>query len=131
MPANCVIVSFANCDGDKKFFAKNIKGYLQDIPNGYIEKRKNPIDDSTSKISDSNIPADGGNLILFVEKCDELLKKFHQTSECRQYISIGFLNKNFIAVNASLVVTDASLYLLAILGTCPFIWRGSEPLQGV
>ena len=81
---HCVIIGFSVApnpkpkiifDGEQKIFAENINGYLQDAPNVYIEKRKLPLC-NVPKISDGNIPADGGNLILSEDEKNTLLEKF-------------------------------------------------------
>ena len=91
---HCVIISFATFarkqkiifDGDKKIFAKNINGYLQDAPNVYIKKRKIPLQKNIPPMFWGNKPTDDGNFLLteseknyFVEKYPEsekFIKKF-------------------------------------------------------
>ena len=80
---HCVIIGFANFsreqkiifDGDKKIFAKNINGYLQNAPNIFIENRGNP-PKNFPKMTKGSQPTDGGNLILSEDEKNILLKKF-------------------------------------------------------
>ena len=82
---HCVIIGFSVADnpapkiifdGDKKIFAEQINGYLQDAPDIFIEKRKAPLDNSAPPMRKGNQPTDGGNLILSPAERAELLKKF-------------------------------------------------------
>jgi len=198
---HCVIIAFSAAQNDKKIFAKNINGYLQDAPNIYIEKRNFPLQDFVPKIfmgstmvDDDNLNFSEDEMEIFLEKEPsakkffrpvigseefikgkkrfclwlkdfslEEIKKFPKTferveavknfrkkskragtrkgaenpknfleirqpetdfilipkvsSENRKYIPIGFLEKNFIALNTSLIIPDANLFHFGILNS--------------
>ena len=91
---HCVVIGFANFsrdkkiiyDGDKKIFAKNINGYLQDAPNFFIENHGNP-QKNFPKMTKGSQPTDGGNLILSEDEKNNLLKKFPAAEKfIRRYV---------------------------------------------
>ena len=98
---HCVIIAFSAAqnknqkiifDGDKKIFAKNINGYLQDAPNIYIEKRNFPLCDVPKMIYGSE-PRDGGFLILNSEEREEILQK---TPELKNFIKRFMSSEDFL-----------------------------------
>ena len=81
---HCVVVGFSVADnpkpkiifdGDNKFIAQNINGYLLDAPNIYVEYRKFPVSDAP-RIFKGSSPMDGGYLILSEDEKNLLIKKY-------------------------------------------------------
>ena len=91
---HCVIIGFSchtdsilltqnqdkKCDNKKIFNAdgtvieaKNINGYLLDMPNVFIENRKKPLC-AVSEMNKGSQPTDGGNLIVSAEEYDDFIK---------------------------------------------------------
>ena len=79
---HCVIIGFScrkasapmifNADGTA-IEAKNINGYLLDMPNIFIESRKKPLC-AVSEMVFGSMPNDGGNLIIEVDEYDDFVK---------------------------------------------------------
>ena len=61
-------------DGDKRFNATHINGYLMDAADVVIDNRTKPLCD-VPLMDFGNMPNDGGNLLLTPEERDEVLKK--------------------------------------------------------
>ena len=79
---HCVVVGFSRFDraqkwifdGEEKFLAKNINGYLRDASNICVESRSDSLFD-VPKMIYGNKFTDGGNLIIKAEDLDEFLEK--------------------------------------------------------
>ena len=205
---HCVIIGFSVADNptpkfifddDKKIVAEHINGYLQNAPDIFIEKRKNPLDKSVPNIFMGSTMVDDSNFNFTLEELEIFLakapaaKKFIRpligseefingkqrfclwlvdvspaeikkissvyervknvreyrlksnrvgtrkgadipqcfleirqpqsdyilipkvSSENRRYIPIGFMDKNFIALNTVLTVPNAGIYEFGIL----------------
>ena len=79
---HCVIIGFScrkasapmifNADGTA-IEAKNINGYLLNMPNIFIESRKKPLC-AVSEMNKGSQPTDGGNLIVSAEEYDDFIK---------------------------------------------------------
>lgn len=81
---HCVIIGFSDKDSNQKekfifdengnrFPAKNINGYLLDLPNVCIESRKKPICDVTEMVFGS-MANDGRNLLIEAEEYEDFVK---------------------------------------------------------
>ena len=73
---------FAGAQDEKKWIfnadgtvieAKNINGYLLDMPDVFIENRKKPLC-AVSEMNKGSQPTDGGNLIISAEEYDDFIK---------------------------------------------------------
>ena len=81
---HCVIIGFSVAESGKQKVifhsdgqrteAKNINGYLLDMPNVFVESRKNPICD-VPEIGIGNKPIDGGNYLFTDEHKRAFIKK--------------------------------------------------------
>ena len=98
---HCVIIAFSVADnpkqkiifdGDKKIFAENINGYLQDAPNIFVERRNNPISD-VPPICRGSFPTDDGNFILSEDERAQILKKYPQAEK---FIRPYMMGKDFL-----------------------------------
>lgn len=86
---HCVVIGFSQSknkfqkiifDGDKIIFAENINGYLQDAPNIYIEKRKNPLFDVPPMMRGNSL-TDDGNFILSEDEKNYFIEKNPDTEK--------------------------------------------------
>ena len=104
---HCVIVGFSHKDansGTKFIFnengerteAKNINGYLRDMPNVFVESRQNPICD-VPKIGIGNKPIDGGNYLFSEEEMKAFVKKEPSSEKYfRKWLGADeFINRSF------------------------------------
>ena len=81
---HCVIIGFSATESskpkiifvneDEKIEAKNINGYLLDMPNVFIESRTKPICD-VSLMNKGSMPADDGNLIITDQEYNGFINK--------------------------------------------------------
>jgi len=85
---HCVIVGFSSglggdkviYDGNRKYLAANINGYLIDAPDVFIESRSKPICEVPT-IGIGNKPIDGGNYLFTEEEKDEFIRKEPQSEQ--------------------------------------------------
>ena len=81
---HCVVIGFSIAEKTKpkiifenehdKIEAKNINGYLLDLPDIFVESRSKPIC-NVPLMNKGNQPTDGGNLIISAEEYDDFIKK--------------------------------------------------------
>jgi len=100
---HCVIIGFSVADNNKpkiiftdndhKIEAKNINGYLQDMPNVFIGNRRKPICDVPEMVFGS-MPNDGRNLIIEENEYADFVKKDPEAEKfIRQFLgSDEFIN---------------------------------------
>ncbi len=88
---HCVIIGFDNHRKSNKFIyqeeapvieTNNINGYLMGAEEIFIESRTKPLG-NVPAIMKGSIPVDGGNLIMNVDECNELL---HKEPQAEQYV---------------------------------------------
>lgn len=82
-------------ESDQRKTAQNISGYLLDAPNIYATGNSKPIC-NVSRLTEGNLPADGGNLILNEQEAKTLLEKNPKLKEViKRYIGArDFLHNN-------------------------------------
>lgn len=91
-----VIVGFSRLSGIKKTLfigdephaAHNINGYLQDAPNFFITRRRQPLCDVESMVRGCQ-PTDGGNLVFSAKEAEELVLRDQRISEWIRPFSMG------------------------------------------
>ena len=87
---HCVIIGFSVAENtksktifeneQKKFEAENINGYLMNLPDLFIENRKNPICEVPDMVFGS-MPNDGQNLIIEADEYDDFVKNDHASQK--------------------------------------------------
>lgn len=96
--------------GQKKL-VQNISGYLLDAPDIYATGKSTPISD-VNRLTEGNLPADGGNLILSEQEAKTLLEKNPKLKEViKRYIGArDFLRNNTVRYCLWLKDKSPSIY---------------------
>lgn len=99
---HCVIIGFDNQKKSNSLYiyqdnapaieTNHINGYLMGAEDIFIESRTKPLGDVPTMMK-GNIPVDGGNLIMNVEECNELL---YEEPQAKQYVRVFMGAKEFL-----------------------------------